>query len=540
MEKPRHEDRIGPYKSSVATRTQRNPELKSLYALLQTDSVDQRSCRIVCLEFSSASGPPNRQSLDLDGLASILGAKATGRDDLCGRLLIVEDLSSDIVETLGCLLNIDPFFFASHIDTFQIDIARRRPSMATFPSKMRTQNFLNLHYHRVVELKNPESTHTLLRDMNVPRIVRILPKLKGTNIGLVRHCCSILKAETKDGLWLGKRGLINQWDYETQNLYFIGLILVDAPISNSYVLQSRDNDSTAPFTLQTELFQGGFQDFLSEPSFSDNIDHKSGPIPSSPLESFIYYWSLRQPPGFNVDCPTLFSLSYYALRIDAAEWMTYLELMYHCIQQYEYSPDAIILASIGHIEALTADIHSLQRWGRRSIATARKIRYAVDFLKYSMIKNEDKEFSALIRQDYEQIALDLDAYSRRLEVIVSVDTSLVQAIDCRRSLIETMNISRLTYLALIFLPLTFVSGLFSMNDKFAPGCKIFGLYFAISIPLCILVFLIAHPPTDIPAVLSAWVWRSRMIPKCEVWVDLRVERIGNHVRERLYCYMRWA
>lgn len=515
MEKPCLEDRIGSYKSFVAIRTQRDPELRNLYEFLQTDSVIQRSCRIVCLEFSSAPGPPSRQSLDLDGLASILGAKTTGRDDLCGRLLIVEDISNDIIETLGCLLNIDPFFFASHIDTFQINIARRRPSMATFPSKTRAQNFLNLHYHRVVEIENAESTHTLLRDMNVPRKVRILPKFKGTNIGLVRHCNSILKAETKDGLWLGKRGPTNQWDSKHKTYILVGLILVDAPISNSCFLQSPHNNNTTPLTLQIHLFQGGFQDFLSEPSFS-NIDHKSGPIRSTPLESFIYYWSLQQPPGFNVDCPTLFSLSYYALRIDVAEWMTYLELMYHCIQQYEYSPEAITLASIGHIETVTADIHSLQRWGRRSIATARKIRYAVEFLKYRMIKNEDKEISALIRQDYEEIALNLGAYSHRLETMVSVATSLVQAIDCRRSLIETMNISRLTYLALIFIPSTFVSGLFSMNDKIAPGGNVFGLYFAISIPLCILVFLIAHPPTGTLGVFSAWVRRSRVIQNCKV------------------------
>ena len=203
MENPRLKNRIGSYKSLVAARTQRCPELRNLYEFLQTDSVDQRSCRIVCLEFSSAPGPPSRRSLDLNGLESILGAKAAGRDNLCGRLLIVEDMSNDIIETLGCLLDIDPFFFASHIDTFRIDMARTWPSMATLPSKTRAQNFLNLHYHRVVELESLVSTHALLRDMNVPRKVRILPNIKGTDIGLVRDCCSILNAETKDGLWLG-------------------------------------------------------------------------------------------------------------------------------------------------------------------------------------------------------------------------------------------------------------------------------------------------------------------------------------------------
>lgn len=51
MKKLRLEDRIGSYKSFVAIRTQRNPELRNLHELLQTNGVVQRSCRIVCLEF---------------------------------------------------------------------------------------------------------------------------------------------------------------------------------------------------------------------------------------------------------------------------------------------------------------------------------------------------------------------------------------------------------------------------------------------------------------------------------------------------------
>ena len=209
-------------------------------------------------------------------------------------------------------------------------------------------------------------------------------------------------------------------------------------------------------------------------------------------------------------CPTLFSLSYYPLRIIAAEWMTYLELMYHSIKQYEYSPDTV-LASLGHIAILTADIYTLQQWARRSIATAQKIHYVIEFLRYRMTKDEDMDSSTLLTEDYEQIASSIDAYSHRLEAMVSIATSLIQAIDYRRSLTETRNISRLTYLALSFIPLTFVSGLFSMNDNIAPGGKLFGLYFAVSIPLCILVFLIVHPPTSTPGVFAARIWRSRAI-----------------------------
>lgn len=212
MNKTRNEDQIRSYKSFIAARTKRNPCFQNLHEFIQIDTISQHACRIACLEFSSSYGPPSRRSLDLDSLTSLLGNEAKERDDLCGRLLIVEDVSNDVVETLGSLLNIDPFFFASHIDASQIDIATIRPSMATLPSTRRSQNFLNLHYHRVIEFENVEPKQTLLRDMNLPRKVKILPKLKGINIGLARHCCSILKTEGKDGLWLGKKGLITYRD----------------------------------------------------------------------------------------------------------------------------------------------------------------------------------------------------------------------------------------------------------------------------------------------------------------------------------------
>ena len=184
--------------------------------------------------------------------------------------------------------------------------------------------------------------------------------------------------------------------------------------------------------------------------------------------------------------------------------------MYHSIKQYEYAPDTTV-ASLGNIATLIADIYALQQWARRSIATAHKIRYVVDFLDYCTTNNKDAEGIEPIREDYEQIAFGINTYSRRLEAMVSITTSLIQATDCRRSLTETVNISRLSYLALSFIPLTLVSGIFSMNENIAPGGRLFGLYFVVAVPLCILVFLVVRPSTSTSGTLAAWVRRSKAI-----------------------------
>ena len=509
-----NQDKARSYKSYVAARTQRSSCLRSLLAFLQIDGLSQYACRIVCLEFSSATDIPTRRSLDLNGLTLLLQNTNKDGGDISGRLLIVEDLSNYIIETLGSLLNIDPAFFASHIDIFQDEIATTRPSTATLPSTMRSQNFLNLPYHRVIELEmeSLKIEQGLLRDMNVPRKVAILPRLKGIDIGLARHCCSILKTESRDGLWLGKRCPVRHRHVVINADVQTGLMLVDPPISNYYVSRPHLNSNATILELQTRLFQGGFQDFLPCLPFSDNNNPETGPIRSSPLETFIFYWGIQRPPKFNVDHPTLLSLSSYPLSMVAAEWMTYLELMYHSIKQYEYSPDTA-LAALGQITILSADMHALQQWARRSIASTNKIRHVIEYLRHRMTKEDDKEHTAILIEDYKHISLGIDTYSHRLEALVSMATSLIQAIDCRRSLTETVNISRLTYLALSFIPLTFVSGLFSMNDDIAPGGGLFGLYFAVSIPLCVMVFLVVHLPTNIPTIAAKWIWASRAIQR---------------------------
>ena len=215
MTTARDKDQIRSYKSFVTARAQWNPCLRNLCEFVQNDTRSPRACRIACLDFSPEPGPPTRRSLDLEGLTLLLRDTAKGKEDLCGRILIIEDLSSDIIETLGSLLNIDPLFFASHVDTFQIDVATTRPSTVTLPSTIRSQKFLNLHYPRVIEFEELKSKQVLSRDMNMPRKVKVLPPLKGINVGLARHCCSILKTEGKDGNWLGKDCLINRKDSRT-------------------------------------------------------------------------------------------------------------------------------------------------------------------------------------------------------------------------------------------------------------------------------------------------------------------------------------
>jgi Mg2+ and Co2+ transporter CorA len=165
-------------------------------------------------------------------------------------------------------------------------------------------------------------------------------------------------------------------------------------------------------------------------------------------------------------------------------------VMKHSIKQDEYSTDSLL--EIQAFTNLESDLLALQVWGRRCLQTLQKIRSVIKFLKtYKSKEPKDNAFEMIV-EDYEHLAALADAYGRRLETIVPVVTSLVQIADTRRSLKEATNITRLTNLALLFVPLSFVTGLFSMNNGVsAHGLK---LYFAVAVPLCRSVLLCSSSP----------------------------------------------
>ena len=63
-------------------------------------------------------------------------------------------------------------------------------------------------------------------------------------------------------------------------------------------------------------------------------------------------------------------------------------------------------------------------------------------------------------------------------------------ISSRRAIQQNQNLERLTYLAVIFAPLAFLSSFFSMAADLGALRETFGVYFAVAAPLSAVVFLI--------------------------------------------------
>jgi len=180
---------------------------------------------------------------------------------------------------------------------------------------------------------------------------------------------------------------------------------------------------------------------------------------------------------------------YYPLKIVAAEWVVYLELFNRIIRQYEYSTEEM---ENQRLIKLDLDLRAMKAWIRRCTQTGVKLQFAIMFIQSRSLSEAEKQAYDLLCEDYQYLASMVRRYSDILETKIQVATSMVQIADSRQSLMEARNVIRLTNLALLFVPMSFITGLLSMNDHI-PGKGLVWV-FSLAIPACVAVFLVAHLP----------------------------------------------
>lgn len=203
------------YKDYVEALCPRNPSLLTLHGFLSHPRARRHGCRLAALDFRKGIiHPISRQIIDVDYLPDELhsNAKASHKDKddlqdlnhpLQGRILIIEDLTVDVVERLGIELDIDPLFFALHLHTtHRTGMRNPTPDEATLPSRLRSKDYINISYHRPVTCRDGDlSNGRFVRDIAIDRK---LVFLRSTKIGLAQHRASVIKVQHPDGFWLGK------------------------------------------------------------------------------------------------------------------------------------------------------------------------------------------------------------------------------------------------------------------------------------------------------------------------------------------------
>ncbi|KAI1439435.1 hypothetical protein F5Y02DRAFT_425824 [Annulohypoxylon stygium] len=99
---------------------------------------------------------------------------------------------------------------------------------------------------------------------------------------------------------------------------------------------------------------------------------------------------------------------------------------------------------------------------------------------------EDFQFLLAEFRRLRRITVSLNASMTTLASMTGNHQAMIQQ---KQSLHEAKRMKVLTFLGLVFIPLTYVCSLFSMQDPFAPGDQFFWVYLLVALPLVGLVSL---------------------------------------------------
>ncbi|KAK8005399.1 hypothetical protein PG990_011436 [Apiospora arundinis] len=438
------------YRDFVRAQSLSNPCLESLVGYLGRTSPTPRNDQYSIHHIQVRQDGLITAHTDLNGVKSLIDETSNPKSEkLLGSILVIEDICPATVELLGRRLGIDPIFFCDHINTAfpRTGSDPLPPHIVSFPSMIRNRGFVNIHSQRILDLGYIADSTTASYDVSVSgnygRSARRLVPIANRQIALVRSCCSVLLKQFPGCPWLC-------------------IILID-PAPDVYHIRSNLLVSPrSPYLAQEQASLTRFEDFREIPPISSTLPPKHQQNAAISRRCFRetllgYFESL--PPCLDPHNPTILGLSYYPLRIIAAEWMQYTHLMSRYVKHYEFS-----LKDDLHLRLHREDIVDLQRWRRRSNQTLHKLMLTEQFIAHRRGAEPDQALWSDVLDDYRFLTTRVEKYRSSLELIVPLATAMAQIADTRKSMLEASSVKHLTLIALVFVPLAYVASVFSMSD----------------------------------------------------------------------------
>ena len=243
-------------------------------------------------------------------------------------------------------------------------------------------------------------------------------------------------------------------------------------------------------------FSGGYLDFVKHPEFGHNVPN--GPPRTSMLEDLCFYWTEhgdKLEENLGPTFPTLFMH-----KIVASHYMQLLEFARANIANLEFQLSRRDSLKNIHIPWIEAQWSDLQAWSWRCseyieqveailISSGASISASPDQGQRGDWKSCDRDFQ-YIHYRLKTLKIRVDLFINSITGLAGIAGNRHALLEAKRSLQETMRIKTLTLLGMVFLPLAFCTGFFSMNDQYLPGASSFWVYLAVAIPLVVGVFLL--------------------------------------------------
>ena len=246
--------------------------------------------------------------------------------------------------------------------------------------------------------------------------------------------------------------------------------------------------------IRARPWQGGYSEILPPALVDCNLP---GPPKLCLLDDFCYYLQHYRHTLEDVTGPH--AILTFVKKIIAGHYRSLINFNRAMISQQEYS--------LAHREDLQGYATELveQQWSELQ-ALSRRCSEQLEDIEDAMlafrIPLQDPDAAAEFAwddctADYQFLRMRLRGLRARAEGLINSMTAVASmtgnrqaVLEARRALKETKNAKTLALVGLIFIPLAYSASLFSMQDTYVPGSAGFWIYWAVSIPLMALVFII--------------------------------------------------
>ncbi|KAL9580933.1 MAG: hypothetical protein Q9212_004194 [Teloschistes hypoglaucus] len=425
-----------------------------LWRFLSQAESTERASRIKAAMLVIYSHTTERHDVtDLEHLKQLLRIEDEPRKGVIARLFIVEDLSRDLIEILGSHLDVDPTFFRGHISDYTWYNTRdpwiEVPDMNILT---RQRSHFNIRYAQIRYFRTSRSFKKARAESTMFNVLRRVDRDGNRDTKEDAYLPDIGVVRSKMSFWVGLRK-------RQPSDPLIGILLVDPPIKEGFPLwggynslapcPSMADDSVIPRPVSRSVFEETIH-WIEEMSREEVLS-----IPRDPRAMFLK-----------------------PLSIVCSEWILLVRYANTRFSQLEWEVEDPRLRHRNQGLGLT--LERLHTWRRRfpiyiSIVTG----ILDDIIRREKFPGSTDNILQSLEKDFQLLLSDLDELHNRAERMMSVVTAVLSIEESQKALEQNRSLGRLTYLAALFVPLSFISSFFSMSEDVTKLSKTFWIYFAI-------------------------------------------------------------
>ncbi|KAI8935847.1 hypothetical protein NX059_007364 [Plenodomus lindquistii] len=410
------------------------------------------------------------------------------------RLFIVEDLSQQVIELLGSRFDIDPLFFREQIDEYVWHNTRDPWAMPpSLMSNMKHRPWFKMRNIRLRYHSSEDEFHKSRVEANSWNVLRRPDNDENHWHYQDKDGAVVSILRTRTTMWIGK-------DKKCGN-GTVGIVLLDPTVSQGQPLWY-DRTMWLP---TPKMGAQVIPHIKSSVSWFEDICQMTKVFP---------WFELSE--GHPINAQVLAKPTLYTI---CAEWLVVCDYVRSRLSQIEWELELPrLFRSKG--DAIDTSLKRLHVWRRQVPVFREMVTETLDhalpaaarlttpssqpssaapnspmsvrtmFSEKLVINFDNVDGFEDIIPDFQRVLASINELQERVERLTGIVTAEIQIEDSRRGLIENHNMARLTWLATIFIPMTFISGLYSMNESVSALKDTYGWYFLTAVPFTLIVMAI--------------------------------------------------